>query len=38
MFFRKSDKEGYRNAQKALFTDATYAMAILQKPKAIPSK
>ena len=34
----KSDKEGYRNAQKALFTDATYAVPILQKPNTVPSK
>ena len=38
MFFMKSDKEGYRNAQKALFTDATYAVPILQKPNTVPSK
>ena len=34
----KPDKEGYYNAQKAHFTDAAYAVSILQKSKAVPSR
>ena len=36
MFVLMSDKEGYYNAQQAVFADATFAILVSQKAKVVP--